>query len=152
MSVMDSIKKFVFPAVDDIDDEYEDEASVKPQGAPKAPIKEEFSATGVKKGKVVRFNTGAISQIVVVKLDSNSGVKVIIDNLKNNIPVIFNIARLDRSDAVRVVDVVYGASYGLEGSMQKVSNDIFVVAPHNMEITGDIAEKILGVDDFSWDV
>lgn len=151
MSVLDSIKKFVFPAVDDIDDEYEEEV-VKPQVAPLKPLKEEFSATGVKRGKVVRFNTGNISQIVIAKLDSNSGVKVIIDNLKQNIPVIFNITRLDRSDAVRVVDVVYGASYGLEGSMQKVSNDIFVVAPSGMEITGDIAEKLLGADDFSWDV
>lgn len=147
MAIMDSIKKFVFPPIDEDEDEMEME-EVK---APKV-VREEISAPGVRKSKVVSLPTGSGKKIVIIKLDSNSGVKVILDNIKDRTPVIFNIARLDRAEAARAVDIVYGASYALDGSMQKVSNDIFLVTPQGMEITGDVAEQLIGADEFSLDI
>ncbi len=146
MAIMDSIKKFVFPPVDD--EEITEEA-VKPA---KTPVREDAPAPGVRKSKVVNLPASADKKIVVIKLDSNSGVKVILDHLKQRTPVIFNIARLDRTEAGRAVDIVYGASYALDGSMQKVSNDIFVVTPAGMEIAGDISEIMGATDEFSLDI
>lgn len=157
MAIMDSLKKFIFAPVSDED--AEEEAAVhtpkaerkerKPASQPS--YQEDFSAPGVRKAKVV--NLSAVSQkIVVVKMDSYTGAKVIIDHLKAKTPVVFNIARLDRAEAARAVDVVYGASYALDGSMQKVSNDIFIVTPYGTEITGDITEQLIGSDEFSLDV
>ena len=157
MAILDTIRNFIFsPVVED-----EDEA---PTQAPEREKKEErrekrsaysqedSAATGSKKAKIVTINAGNVQKIIVVKLDSCAGVKTIIDQLKEKVPVVFNIARLDRVDAGRAVDVVYGASYALDGDMQKVSNDIFLVTPHGVEIAGDIAEQIIGARDFSWDI
>ncbi len=157
MALMDALKKMVFVTPDD-----EDEEEAAAPAEPKAERREkkttsrtsyadDFSAPGVKKARVVNINS-ASQKIVVVKLDSYTGAKVIIDHLKEKTPVVFNIARLDRADAGRAVDVVYGASYALDGSMQKVSNDIFLVTPYGVEITGDITEKLAGAGDFSLDV
>lgn len=148
MAILDSIKKFVFPVIEEEDEEMEVEAA-KPATR---TVREETPAPGVRRAKVVSLNSGSASKIAIIKLDSNAGVKVIIDNLKERTPVIFNIARLDRTDASRAVDVVYGAAYAVDGSMQKVSNDIFVVTPYGMEITGDITEQILGSEEFSLDI
>lgn len=146
MAIMDSIKRFVFPAVEEGEEETETEVKAyKPQ-------REEALSPGVRRSKVVNFPSGSEKKIVIIKLDSTSGAKAILDHLKEKTPVVFNIARLDRGEAGRVVDIVYGASYALDGSMQKVSNDIFVVAPCGMEITGDITEQLLGADEFSLDI
>ena len=151
MAILDTIKKFVFPVIDDEDDEIM-EAEVK--SAPKS-VREEMpvlSPVPSKRAKVVSSGSGSAHKIVVVKLDSNSDVKVIIDHLKERTPVIFNIARLDRAEATRAVDVVYGASYAVDGSMQKVSNDIFVVTPQGTEIAGDISELVGSGEEFSLDI
>lgn len=145
---MDTIKRFVFPAVEDdyAAEEAETKSAVK-------PVREETPAFNAKKGKVVSIAAGSTQKIVIVKLDSNSDVKGIIDHIKERTPVIFNIARLDRNEATRAVDVVYGASYAVDGSMQKVSNDIFVVTPAGTEIAGDITEQLMGgAEEFSLDI
>lgn len=148
MAIMDSIKKFIVPEIEDEDEEME-----MPEKAPsKITSREEPSAPGVRKSKVVSINHAAANQIVIVKLDSSAGVKPIINHLKSRVPVVFSIARLDRNDAVRVVDVVYGATFAVDGSMQKVSNDIFLVTPYGIEITGDIAAELMGIDGFSLDI
>ncbi len=155
MALMDALKKMVFVTSDDDDEEAaapaEPKAEKKEKKTSRSSYADDFSAPGVKKARVVNINS-ASQKIVVVKLDSYTGAKLIIDHLKEKTPVVFNIARLDRADAGRAVDVVYGASYALDGSMQKVSNDIFLVTPYGVEITGDITEKLAGAGDFSLDV
>ena len=154
MAILETLKNIFVPPIDE--DADEDMGAATPEK--KEEKRERKTETYVsdssagKKARVVSINAGVVQQIVVVKLDSTAGVKVIIDQLKNKTPVVFNIARLDRDEAKRAVDVVYGASYALDGNMQKVSNDIFVATPHGMEITGDITEKIIGSSEFSWDV
>lgn len=147
MAIIDTIKKFIVPDIEEDDEEME--ASEK---APARVTREEAPQAGIKKAKVVSINHGNASQIVIAKLDSSAGVKPIINHLKSRIPVVFSIARLDRNDAARVVDVIYGATFAVDGSMQKVSNDIFLVTPYGIEITGDIAAELMGIDEFSLDI
>lgn len=145
MAIIDTIKKFIVPDVDE-DDEMEVE-----EKAPVRAIREDAPQSGLKRAKVVNIN-GSSNKIVIAKLDSAAGVKPVITSLKERVPVVFSIARLDRADAARVVDVIYGATFAVDGSMQKVSNDIFLVTPYGIEITGDVAAEILDSADFSLDI
>ncbi|MBQ6794629.1 MAG: cell division protein SepF [Clostridia bacterium] len=146
MAIMDSIKKFIIPDIDEDDEiEVEEKSSVR-------QVRDEAPFGGVRKAKVVNINHGSTSRIVIAKLDSTAGVKLVINNLKERVPVVFSIARLDRNDAARVVDVVYGATYAVDGRMQKVSNDIFLITPYGIEITGDIAAELLDSADFALDL
>lgn len=155
MAFLDSIKRFVIPSAEEYEDENvsakKEEKRTSYDSRPSS-YSEDITAPGIKKARVVNINAGVVQKIVIVKLDSCFGAQVIIDNLKQKTSVVFNIARLDRVDAGRVVDVVYGAAHALDGSMQKVSSDIFVVTPYGMEITGDITERLRGSNEFSWDV
>lgn len=150
MAILDTIKKFVFPVIEDDDDET-GEAEVKTAKNAREEMPA-LSTVPTKRAKVVSLGANSSQKIVVIKLDSNADVKGIIDHLKTRTPVIFNIARLDRAEATRAVDVVYGASYALDGSMQKVSNDIFVVTPAGVEIAGDISELVGTGEEFSLDI
>ncbi|MBR5535266.1 MAG: cell division protein SepF [Clostridia bacterium] len=145
MAIIDTIKKFIVPDVDE-DDEMEIE-----EKAP-ARVREESSFTGMRRARVVPISSGNASKIVIAKLDSSASVKPIINHLKERVPVVFSIARLDRNDAARVVDVIYGATFAVDGSMQKVSNDIFLITPNGIEIEGDVAAELMGSADFSLDI
>ena len=66
----------------------------------------------------------------------------IIDNLKADRPVVVNLEVLDLEIAQRVLDFISGSVYALNGSIQKVSRCIFVLAPANVDVSGNIGGEI----------
>jgi cell division inhibitor SepF len=62
----------------------------------------------------------------------------IAEHLKNRRSVIINLESIELGLARRIIDFVGGAIYAVGGSMQKVGASIFMAAPPNTEITGDL--------------
>ncbi|MDR1204131.1 MAG: cell division protein SepF [Peptococcaceae bacterium] len=62
----------------------------------------------------------------------------IADHLKSKRSVIINLESVEISLARRIIDFVGGVTYALDGKMQKVGAGMFIAAPANTEITGDI--------------
>lgn len=60
--------------------------------------------------------------------------------LKEKNSVIVNLEYVNKDVARRVVDFISGATYAIDGHMEKISNSIFVVAPGNYEIANDTAK------------
>ena len=58
----------------------------------------------------------------------------IVDNLKNRRPVIVNMEELEGSCAQRVLDFLLGAIYAINGTINKVSRGIFLVAPRDVDV------------------
>jgi cell division inhibitor SepF len=50
--------------------------------------------------------------------------------------------------AQRIIDFASGATYALDGNLQKISNFIFIVTPANVSISGDL-QDIVNAFDFS---
>lgn len=89
------------------------------------------------KGTVISMHAQRQIRVVVVEPRSFEEVKGITDNIKNRRPVIINLEQADAALAQRVVDFLTGATYALNGSMQKVGSGIFLFVPNNMDISGD---------------
>lgn len=96
--------------------------------------------------KVVRMQNNHISKnpqvklIVVEPKDFNECPKLV-DSIKNNRPVILNLEALDIEMARRIFDFLSGAVYALGGCMRKVANNIFVIAPENVDVLAEETEK-----------
>lgn len=58
----------------------------------------------------------------------------IVDNLKNRRPVIVNMEELDGACAQRVLDFLLGAIYAVNGTINKISRGIFLVAPRDVDV------------------
>lgn len=101
-----------------------------------------------KKNTLVSLPTQRQVKVVVAEPRSFEEVQEIVDNLKSRRPVIVNLERVDGELARRIVDFVSGATYGLSGSMQKVGGGIFLFAPSNVDIAGDVQDVERGL--FSW--
>ena len=61
--------------------------------------------------------------------------------LKERKSVIVNLEYVNKDVARRIVDLISGGVYALDGYIQKVSNSIFLVAPSNYEITNEMARE-----------
>ncbi len=105
--------------------------------------KEEPASTGLsKKGKVVNIHTTTQLKVVVIQPTTYMESQDIADHLKSKKPVVVNLEKIDKETAKKVVDFLSGAVYALDGSMQKVSNGILLLAPYNVGIMGDFSDEL----------
>ncbi|MDO5033743.1 MAG: cell division protein SepF [Eubacteriales bacterium] len=61
--------------------------------------------------------------------------KVVCDHVRNGKTVICNIERIDDTTAQRVLDFILGATYALSGSLESISDKIFVVTPASTRLS-----------------
>lgn len=93
-----------------------------------------------RKSKLVQMPGNATMKMIVYQPSSYSDTQSIIDNIKSRKPVVINLETLEYDVAQRVLDFISGALYALNGSIFKVSKSIFVLAPSNVGISGNVAD------------
>lgn len=71
----------------------------------------------------------------------------LVDNLKTKKPVIINLEKLDQETARKIFDFLSGATYALDGNVQKVANNIFIFAPENVDVTAQMDNKSMDYRD-----
>ena len=65
----------------------------------------------------------------------------LVDNLKAKKPVIINLEKLESDTARKIFDFLSGATYALNGNVQKIANNIFVFVPENVDVTSSVDQK-----------
>ncbi len=95
------------------------------------------------KTKLVNINTHVQMKVAVILPESYDDAQEICDNIKENRAVVVNLENVEYETSQRIVDFLSGACYSLEGSIQKISNKIFIIAPENVDITGDFKEELI---------
>lgn len=120
-----------------------DEAESNQDRQDDEPIENAFRQKN-KKGKVVNIHSSAYIKVVVYQPMSYEDTQNVINNLKSRKPVVVTLEFLDPILAQRVLDFISGAIYALDGTIQKVSKGIFVLAPSNIEIVGNVPEELKG--------
>jgi len=56
---------------------------------------------------------------------------------KSDIPVIINLQQADAELSKRLIDFASGLTYGLEGGIQRVAEKVFLLSPHNVEVSAE---------------
>jgi len=82
--------------------------------------------------------TVATSKVVITQPEAYGDVEEIGEYLKQRRSVIVNLESINKEDGKRILDFLSGASFALEGNIQKVSNLIYLVTPTSVEIQNDI--------------
>jgi len=73
--------------------------------------------------------------VVVYDPKSPEDVQRLIDYLKRREPAIINLDDTDADVAQRILDFTAGAVYALNGSIHRISTNIFLLSPEGVEIT-----------------
>ena len=86
--------------------------------------------------------TGSTYRIVIFSPETQEDARPVCDNLKNDVICVINLENLDNAVAQRITDFLSGACDALDGSIQRISNYIFLIAPANVVITAQVREDL----------
>lgn len=64
------------------------------------------------------------------------------EHFRDSVPVIMNLTEMDEADAKRLVDFAAGLIFGLRGSIERVTNRVFLLSPANVDVTAEDKAKI----------
>jgi cell division inhibitor SepF len=109
-----------------------------------------------RESKVVSMqNTASIKKFKLVLIEPKSFDECpkLVDNLKSKKPVIINLENLENEKARKIFDFMSGATYAINGNVQKVANNIFVFAPENVDVlssTETSGKKTASIIDSPW--
>ncbi len=106
---------------------------------------EEFQANTQEKrmrNKIVNIHTATSMKLSIHEPLNYDDAPKIIDDLKRRRTVVVNLEQLEPATKRQIFDFINGGVYALEGTIQKVSTDIFVLAPINVEIDGNIKDEL----------
>ena len=79
--------------------------------------------------------TPAPAEISSIQPKSYNEARVIGERYRDGIPVIMNLTEMDDAAAKRLVDFAAGLAFALRGSIEKVTNRVFLLSPPNVEVS-----------------
>lgn len=147
MGFSDAFKKLV--GIEEVEDDFSEEevkamkdelrseerkpiSSFQPKVAEtvKVPVEKRVSIAGTNAFK-----------LVVIEPKSFDECPKLVDSLKGRRPVIINLEKIETETAKKIFDFLSGATYALNGNVQKVANNIFIFAPESVDIAANQDER-----------
>jgi cell division inhibitor SepF len=87
------------------------------------------------------------SRIETVHPRSYNDARRIGEDFRDGVPVIMNLGEMDDADAKRIIDFAAGLVFGLRGSIERITNKVFLLSPANVDV-GDQARAQVQEDGF----
>ena len=136
-------------------DEYGDQAD-QPEPEPERPAprggRGEFAPAGPSPAPVSRGSSTAVATATATATDlarittlhprTYNEARTIGEHFREGTPVIMNLTEMVDSDAKRLVDFAAGLIFGLHGSIDRVTNRVFLLCPANVEVTAEDKARI----------
>ena len=79
-------------------------------------------------------------EVSLIKPTSLDNAKEICDYLLDGKAVVLNMEGIHTETAQRIIDFTSGATYSMDGNLQKISNYIFIATPQSVELSGDFQD------------
>jgi cell division inhibitor SepF len=81
-------------------------------------------------------------QVHLVVPRSFNDAQQIADKFKDANPVILNLQGADPELSKRLIDFTSGLTYALDGGMQRVADKVFLLTPHNVEVSAEARARL----------
>ena len=82
------------------------------------------------------------AEITSLQPKSYNEARLIGERYRDGIPVIMNLTEMDDAGAKRLVDFAAGLAFALRGSIEKVTNRVFLLSPPNVEVSASDRRKL----------
>lgn len=136
---MERIKEFFgFGEEYDVDEEYiETETNDQTEDIPSATNTERQTSRSTRSNKqALSLHSNTTMQITIHEPLNYDESPKIVDDLRQRKAIVLNFEQLNPEIKRNIFDFVNGALYALDGKIQRVNKDIFILAPSNIEIEG----------------
>ena len=83
-----------------------------------------------------------LSRITTLHPRTYNEARTIGENFREGVPVIMNLGEMDDADAKRLVDFAAGLVFGLRGTIERVTNKVFLLSPADVTVTAEDKARI----------
>jgi cell division inhibitor SepF len=129
-----------YDAYGEYDDEYDEPAEVMEATA---PARADYSAYVPEQPLEPAVSRQVeLARITTLHPRTYNEARTIGEHFREGTPVIMNLTEMVDSDARRLVDFAAGLIFGLRGSIDKVTNKVFLLSPANVEVTAEDKARI----------
>jgi cell division inhibitor SepF len=106
-----------------------------------APVTNLHDVSEVRKGRHASSHAPSaapdLRRIQTIKPRNYNDARLIGEAFRAGVPVIMNLTEMTDADAKRLVDFSAGLSFGLHGSIERVTTAVFLLSPAHVEIGVD---------------
>jgi cell division inhibitor SepF len=83
-----------------------------------------------------------MSRITTLHPRTYNEARVIGENFRDGVPVIMNLSEMDDTDAKRLVDFAAGLVFSVRGTIERVTNKVFLLSPANVSVAAEDKQRI----------
>jgi cell division inhibitor SepF len=87
-------------------------------------------------------SASAMSRITTLHPRTYNEARVVGENFRDGVPVIMNLSEMDDTDAKRLVDFAAGLVFSVRGTIERVTNKVFLLSPPNVSVTAEDKQRI----------
>jgi cell division inhibitor SepF len=110
----------------------------RPRPAPVSNISERRRPAPASAPEVV----AELSRITTLHPRTYNEARTVGENYRDGTPVIMNLSEMDDSDAKRLVDFAAGLIFATRGTIERVTNKVFLLSPPNVTVAAEDKQRI----------
>jgi cell division inhibitor SepF len=128
---------------DDYDDDLEtaDEVEVA-ERAPARRREASVSDLNERRAKPVAGVVAELSRITTVHPRTYNEARTVGEQYRDGTPVIMNLSDMDDADAKRLVDFAAGLVFATRGTIERITNKVFLLSPPNVTVAAEDKRRI----------
>jgi cell division inhibitor SepF len=123
---------------DEIDDIFADDSASEHRTTRLRPVGS--AAGGAGSGPNGRRESSRVHLVIPKSFNDAQDVA---DKFKDSIPVIINLQGVERDVSRRLIDFASGLTYALDGGMQQIADKVFLLTPHNVEVSAEERARLV---------
>ncbi len=131
-------------------DRYDDDFEVHDDQAHTGPVAPQASVANLSERRRPAVATpvpsgprvAELSRITTLHPSTYNEARVIGENFREGIPVIMNLSEMSDADAKRLVDFSAGLVFAVHGSIERVTNKVFLLSPPNVSVAAEDKQRI----------
>ena len=110
--------------------------------SPRCPRAPAGGRAGDRRPAAAQVQTTDLARITTLHPRTYNEARTIGEHFREGTPVIMNLTEMVDSDAKRLVDFSAGLIFGLRGSIERVTNKVFLLSPANVEVAAEDKARI----------
>jgi cell division inhibitor SepF len=134
---------------DEYDSDYDTSDSTPAVAASRAPKAKESRPAPVsdlaERRRPASGPTGVVaelSRITTLHPRTYNEARTVGENFRDGTPVIMNLSEMDDNDAKRLVDFAAGLVFATRGTIERVTNKVFLLSPPNVTVAAEDKQRI----------
>ncbi len=84
-----------------------------------------------------------LSRIITLHPRTYNEARTVGENFRDGTPVIMNLSEMDDADAKRLVDFAAGLVFATRGTIERITNKVFLLSPPNVSVTAEDKQRIV---------